>query len=252
MREAAYFVRSCVVEGGPFTTLAVLAALAIAAIMFVWLARQLIRASARREDLQRVHDLLLEGSLGEAILFADKRSRDPVMGAVHAAITTIQSSKSRGQALERLQTELNVAFPRRRLRAVGMLLLLLLSLLPAGIGIAGSYWAQTEIAKAAEAMAEISPPDVDHVWEDGRGSLVYACPQSLGVPASLALLLPLILLMVTSLRYWRAGKRAQREGERFIEMGARVLDPQYRVYAREQGTYAPTVQPWDEQMPKRG
>ena len=252
MREAAYYVSSCVVEGGPFTTLSVLLALGAAAAMLVWFARQIIRGTGRREDLRRIHDLLVEGSLGEAILFADKRSHDPVMRVVHVAVTAIQSSKSRKEATERLESEISIGFPKRRMRTLGMLGLLVLALLPAAMGIVGTQWAHFEVAKAAEAMEAISPTDVETVWADGKASLIYECPQRLGVPVSFGLLIPMILLMVSSLRYWRSRKRARNWGQRFIEMGAIVLDPQYRVYAREQGTYTPTVQPWDDQVPRGG
>ena len=257
--ESLLYVQSCLTGGGPFLTLSVGLFGVMVVLLGGWFLSLTVREGARREQLKNIRDLLIEGSLGQAILQADRRAaRDPVFATVRAAIAAIQSTKDPERSMIRATEEADQEFGSGFIRKAAVLVLLVGTLLPAAAGIAGQQWAHVQIGKAAEAMhaalegTAAQSEDVLQVWSDGRASLQYECPARMGVPASALLLLPVTLLGLWGRRYWgqASRSRAVAVAEAFVHMSARVLDPKFRVYQQEQGIYQRKSNPWDEILPR--
>src|SRR5438270_2701393 len=125
-------LQSCAADGGVFGLVIPPVVFALLLLELTWLLAVVTRELKARSDLSRVRDLVIEGSVGQAILIADGHSRDEVMMTCRSAIVAAQSGTI-DEAFEKMQEEASRRFgPRRAI--LRDLTLLLIVMAPLALG----------------------------------------------------------------------------------------------------------------------
>ena len=222
-------IAECVPDGGVFALLIPPVAGVLLAIEVLWLLSIGTRELKRRADLLKVRDLLIEGSIGQAILLSDRRQKDDVLAVCRAGIVAMQSSGDRMAASDRIHQEAGYRFggglkPRLRVAA-----LVVIALIPLGMAISGRAYAERV---ALETAGTLSEPERAKVLAEVRADPPFACPVALGLTGALALALPAIVIawLEGNQRSKRTRKRAVGQAEMFADMAAVVIDPSSRAY----------------------
>lgn len=225
-------IQECIAEGGLFALAIPPAAMAALAMLGLWLLLSLVRELKQRADLGRIRDLVIEGSLGQAILVADQRSKDDVLAVVRSGIVTVQSDGRIEPALEKIRQEATYRFGGRP-PVLKMMALIALAMLPAALAIGGIVYAEGVVRDAAAAL----PDEAERaaLLSVARADPAFSCPVDLGVTGALALAFPALLigLLETRRRSSSTRERAVDTAALYAEMATRVVDPAHRVYAQE-------------------
>jgi hypothetical protein len=221
-------LQACVADGGLFALIIPPVAIFLLALEIVWLFRVIARELVLRSDLQRVQDLVIEGSLGQAILISDKRANDDTLSICRTAIVAMQSSSTLEATAQRIQEEASTRF--RRGGTWRVLLVAFLAAIPAGLAAGSRVYAENVVRTAA---AEVAPSDRATLVQEGRMDPAFTCPPQLGLTGSLALLPAglLVLLIEAERRSSRSRKRAVDRALVLAEMAHRVVS--HRVYQQE-------------------
>jgi len=226
-------IQECVPDGGVFALVIPPVAAALLAIEVVWLLVIGTRALKRRADLTKVRDLLIEGSIGQAILLSDRRQSDDVLAVCRAGIIAVQSSGGdRGQASDRITQEAGFRFGTTLATKARMLILGLMVAVPLGLAFGGRAYAQRVATEAAAGFPE-----------EQRAALLaevsrdppFSCPFTLGFTAAIGLALPALLIGVLE-----GGRRSRAmrayavmQAEAFADMASVVINPTSRAYRDE-------------------
>lgn len=226
-------IQECVPDGGVFAIVIPPIAAALLAIEAVWLLMIGTRFLKRRADLTKVRDLLIEGSIGQAILLSDRRQSDDVLAVCRAGIIAVQSSGGdRGQASDRISQEAMFRFGTTLATKARLLLLALMVAVPLGLAFAGRAYAQ-RLANATAA----SVPEAERaaVLAEVSSDPPFSCPFTLGFTAALALALPAIVIgALEGGRRSRATRaHAVSQAEAFADMALVVVNPTSRAYRDE-------------------
>lgn len=226
-------IQECVPDGGVFALVIPPIAALLLAIEVLWLLVIGTRTLKRRADLIRVRDLLIEGSIGQAILLSDRRQSDDVLAVCRAGIIAVQSSGGdREQASERITQEATFRFATTLGTKAKILLLALMVAVPLGLAFAGrAYAARVATAAAADFPEEQRAAVLAEVWSDPP----FACPFTLGFASALLLALPAFLIgVLEGGRRSRATRaRAVTQAEAFADMASVVINPTSRAYRDE-------------------
>src|SRR5579859_3031656 len=102
--------------------------LALLGLELLWLGLLAVRELKRRSDLARIRDLVIEGSVGQAILYADIR-KDPVVEVCRTAIVAVLGSGNLEEAQEKADEAARSRFGKVPLFS-GALFLVVLLLVP--------------------------------------------------------------------------------------------------------------------------
>lgn len=225
-------IQQCIAEGGVFAlTIPPAAAIALAALL-AWLLAAIVRELKQRADLNRIRDLVIEGSLGQAILVADLRSNDDVLAVVRSGIVAVQSDGRIEPALEKIRQEAGFRFGGR-MPVFRVAALAALALLPAAMAAAGIVYAEGVVREAAAAIEDESERSA--LLSVAREDPAFSCPVDLGVGGALVLGIPAVLvgLLESRRRSIATRNRAIDTASVYAEMASRVIDPAHRVYAQE-------------------
>lgn len=227
-------IAECVPDGGVFALLIPPVAGVLLAIEIVWLLTIATRELKRRADLLKVRDLLIEGSIGQAILLSDRRQKDDVLAVCRAGIVALQGSGDRLAASDRIQQEAGYRFggglgPKLRIAA-----LILIAFIPVGMAFGGRAYAER---LALESAAGLPDAERVRVLTEVRADPPFACPFALGLAGVIALAIPAIVIawLEASQRSKRTRDRAIGQAEMFADMAAVVIDPASRAYRDQRG-----------------
>lgn len=227
-------ISECIPDGGVFSLLIPPVAGVLLALEILWLLSIGTRELKRRADLLKVRDLLIEGSIGQAILLSDRRQKDDVLAVCRAGIVALQSSGDRMAASDRIQQEAGLRFsgglkPKLRVAA-----LLFIAFIPVGMAIGGRAYAER---LALETAATLPEAERASVLAEVRADPPFACPFALGFAGALALALPaaVIAWLEGHQRSKRTRDRAVGQAEMFADMAAVVIDPSSRAYRDQRG-----------------
>lgn len=225
-------IQECVPDGGVFALVIPPIAGLLLAIEALWLLVIGTRALKRRADLLRVRDLLIEGSIGQAILFSDRRQQDDVLAVCRAGIVEVQSSGDRTNASERIAQEAGFRFATTLGTKVRLVALTLIALVPVGLALTGRAYAEKV---AREAAAEIPEDQRASVLDQVRGDPPFGCPYTLGFTAAIALALPAAAIgfLEAARRSQATRRRAVSQAEVFADMAAVVINPSTRAYRED-------------------
>lgn len=227
-------MQECVPDGGVFALVIPPVATVLLAFEIAWLLAIGVRELKRRWDLIRIRDLVIEGSLAQAILVSDRRSKDDVLAVCRAGIVAVQSSGDRTAASERIEQEARVRFGTTLGSKMRIALLLLIALIPVGLAVGGRWYAETVLSETVAALPEA---ERSQVVSSARAEAPFGCPISLGTSGAIALAVPALVIgwLEANLRSQRTRRRAVEQAEMFAEMAVRVIDPANRAYSAERG-----------------
>ncbi|HVO32018.1 MAG TPA: hypothetical protein VMV18_14835 [bacterium] len=225
-------LQACVTTGGVFALVIPPVAGALFALEIVWLVWIVVRDLKRRTDLMRIRDLVIEGSLAQAILVADAKSRDDLLAVCRTAIVTVQSTGARQQAWDKLVVEAGYRYAGARKALPRILLLALIVAVPVGL----TLWSRTYADKVAfDAAAAVSEGERADVLRAVQEDPAFDCPVWLGFGAAIACAIPAIA--IAGLEGYRTSYKARDaavyQADQLAEMAVRVLDPSHRVYREE-------------------
>lgn len=225
-------IDQCVPDGGAFALVIPPVAGVLLAIEVVWLLVIGTRALKRRADLVKVRDLLIEGSIGQAILLSDRRQKDDVLAVCRAGIVAVQSSGDRAAATDRISQEAGFRFATTLGTRARVAMLALMVIVPLGLALTGRAYAERVLLEASTEIPEaLRASVVAEVREDPP----FACPITLGVSGAFALLLPALLIgfLEGSRRSQATRARAVSQAEMFADMASVVIAPTSRAYRDE-------------------
>lgn len=226
-------LQACAADGGVFA----MAIPPIVTTLFVletlWLVALLVGALKSRTDLSRVRDLVIEGSLAQAILVSDKRQHDDVLAVCRAGIVAIQSSGRVDQAVEKAAQEAGFRFGSNRRAWMRIALAGLLVAVPGLLAAGGIVYAEGVVREAAAALPD--EPEREALRSEARLDPAFSCPVELGSLGVLALALPALAIGALELRRRSLATRdyAINSAASLAEMASRVVDPSHRVYQQE-------------------
>lgn len=226
-------IDQCVPDGGAFALLIPPVAGVLLAIEILWLFVIGTRALKRRADLLKVRDLLIEGSIGQAILLSDRRQEDDVLAVCRAGIVAVQSSGGdRAAATERITQEAGFRFATTFATRLRVVLLALIVVVPVGLGFTGRAYAERVLL---EASTEIPEAQRESVLAEVREDPPFACPFTLGFSGAFALLVPALLIgfLENARRSQATRARAVSQAEMFADMASVVVAPTSRAYRDE-------------------
>ena len=220
-------LQACATDGGVFGFVIPPVVFALLLLELVWLFGAVTRELKARSDLSRVRDLVIEGSVGQAILVADAHARDDVMMTCRSAIVAAQSG-SIDDAFEKVKDEAARRFGPRSAILRDFVLLLIVAA-PLALGGASRLYAN-RVANQAAANAKAAP---EAVLEQIAAEPAFACPPPMSVAGALLLALPALAIfgVLASRRSAGARKRALAEASVLAEMTFRVVS--HRAYAHE-------------------
>lgn len=225
-------LQACVTSGGVFALVIPPVAGALLLLELLWLGWIVVRDLKRRADLTRIRDLVIEGSLAQAILVADARSRDDLLSVCRTAIVTVQSTGSRQQAWDKLVVEAGFRYAGARRALPKIFLLGLLVAVPVGL----TLWSRTYADKVAfDAASGVSENERAAVLRAVEQDPAFDCPVWLGFTGAIAVAIPALLISVIEgyRTSYRARDSAVSQADQLAEMAGRVLDPSHRVYRDE-------------------
>lgn len=220
---------ACVRDGGIFGLAIPLAVAFVLAFLLLWLTRLVVRELKQRADLNRIRDLVIEGSLGHAILLSDRRRHDEVIAVCRAGIVAVQSTGSVDRAVERIGDEASTRFGGRRFGARFRVAVVVgLVATPAALAVAGRFYYADGVVRAA--LAEVPEAGRRTFLADAVRDPGVSCPLRLGGLGALGLALPAvaIAMLVLDRRSERTRARAERLAMHYTEMSSRVLS--HRAY----------------------
>lgn len=222
----------CIADGGVFALLIPPIALLIAVIEVVWLGWLVVRALVQRADYIRIRDLVIEGSLGQAILVADARSKDDLLAVCRTAIVTLQSTGSRQQAFDKLVVEAGFRYAGARRAIPRLFVLALLLAIPVGMVVGSRAYAEHVVHEAAASLPESERAPL---LTAGTADPAFACPVWLGFQSLAFLAIPALLIgwIETSRSSNRVRDQVVKSADELAEMASRVIDPSHRVYREE-------------------
>ncbi len=225
-------LQACVADGGPFALGMPWLVIGLLALLVFWMFRSVTRELYQRTDLSRIRDLVIEGSLGQAILISDKRSRDDVLAVCRAGIVTVQSGGRLGAAFDKIQAEAAYRFGGTKMARFRVLVAILLASLPAVAAGGGVLYAQGVVQ---EAGAEATEGEREALLVAARMDPAFSCPVELGGAGVLLLLIPAAVIgwLEIERRSPRTRDRAIATASMYAEMASRVVDPGQKVYAKE-------------------
>ena len=225
-------IDQCVPDGGVFALVIPPVAGVLLAIELVWLLVIGTRALKRRADLLKVRDLLIEGSIGQAILLSDRRQKDDVLAVCRAGIVAVQSSADRAAASDRISQEAGFRFGTTMGTRLRVAMLVLMVIVPLGLAFTGRAYAERVLL---EASTEIPEAQRASVLAEVRDDPPFACPYTLGFTGAFALLVPALLIgFLEGARRSRATRaRAVTQAEMFADMASVVIAPTSRAYRDE-------------------
>jgi len=220
-------LQSCATDGGVFGLVIPPVVFVLLLLELVWLFAVVTRELKARSDLLRVRDLVIEGSVGQAILVADAHARDDVMMTCRSAIVAAQSG-SIDDAFEKLKEEAGHRFAPRSALLRDLALLLLVAV-PLALGGASRLYAE-RVARAAAAGTKSAPAAV---MDEIAAEPAFTCPPQMSLAGALLLALPAVAIfgLLASRRSDAARKRALSEASVLAEMTFRVVS--HRAYAQE-------------------
>lgn len=225
-------IDQCVPDGGAFALVIPPIAGVLLAIEVFWLLVIGTRALKRRADLIKVRDLLIEGSIGQAILLSDRRQSDDVLAVCRAGIVAVQSAGDRAAASERISQEAGFRFATTFATRARVVLLALIVIVPIGLAFTGRAYAERVLFEAA---AEIPEAQRASILDEVRADPPFACPFTLGFSGAFALLVPAMLIgfLETARRSRATRARAVSQAEMFADMASVVIAPTSRAYRDE-------------------
>lgn len=226
-------IDQCVPDGGAFALVIPPVAGVLLAIEVVWLLVIGTRALKRRADLLKVRDLLIEGSIGQAILLSDRRQKDDVLAVCRAGIVAVQSSGGdRATATDRITQEAGFRFGTTLGTRARVVVLVLMVIVPLGLALTGRAYAERVLL---EASTEIPEAHRASILAEVREDPPFACPFTLGVSGAFALLLPALLIgfLEGSRRSQATRAHAVLQAEMFADMASVVIAPASRAYRDE-------------------
>lgn len=208
-------------------------ALAIFVLEILWLAALFIGLLKSRADLNRVRDLVIEGSLAQAILVSDKRQHDDVLAVCRAGIVAIQSSGRVEQAVEKAVQEAGFRFGSNRRAWLRITFATLLVAVPGVLAAGGVVYAEGVVREAIAALPD--EPEREALRSEARLDPAFSCPVELGSLGVLALALPALAIGALERRRRSLATRdyAINTAASLAEMASRVVDPAHRVYQQE-------------------
>lgn len=224
-------IQECVPDGGVFALVIPPVAAFLLGIETLWLLVIATRTLKRRADLLKVRDLLIEGSIGQAILLSDRRQSDDVLAVVRAGLVTVQSS-GREQAAERITQEAGFRFAQTLATKARLVVLAVMVAIPIGLAFTGRAYAER---LALEAAADIPEDQRASVLAEVRSDPPFACPFTLGFAGAIALAFPALMIgfLEANRRSQATRARAVSQAQMFADMAAVVVDPSSRAYRDE-------------------
>jgi hypothetical protein len=224
--------RACFVSGGLYALVIPPVAFALLVIEFLWLIWVATRELRRRADLIHLRDLVIEGSLGQAILVADARSKDDLLAVCRTAIVAVQSNVPADEVMTRIEREATARYAGRGRARLRVVVLALLTLIPAGLAVASRAYAEGVLRQVA---ASVPADERSTMISEARMDPAFGCPVWLGFGSAIALALPAVLVgALESTRFSsRARLNAIMQAQFLADMSVRVLDPAHRVYQQE-------------------
>lgn len=224
-------IQECVPDGGVFALVIPPVAAFLLGIETLWLLIIATRALKRRADLIKVRDLLIEGSIGQAILLSDRRQSDDVLAVVRAGLVAVQSA-GREQASERISQEAGFRFAQSFMTKARLAALAVMVAIPVGLAFTGRAYAER---LALEVAAEIPEEQRAAVLEEVRADPPFGCPFTLGFAGAIALAFPALMIgfLETARRSQSTRARAVSQAEVFADMAKVVVDPASRAYRDE-------------------
>lgn len=226
-------LQACAENGGVFAMAIPPVAITLFVLEILWLAQLLVRTLKSRTDLSRVRDLVIEGSLAQAILVSDRRANDDVLAVCRASIVAIQSSGRVDQAVEKAMQEAGFRFGSNRRAWVRIAIAVVLVAVPGLLAAGGIVYAEGVVREAADALPD--EPDRDALRAEAHQDPAFSCPVELGGLGVLALALPALAIGALELRRrsMATHDHAINTAASFAEMASRVVDPTHRVYQQE-------------------
>lgn len=225
-------IDQCVPDGGAFALVIPPVAGLLFAFEFLWLLVIGTRALKRRADLLRVRDLLIEGSIGQAILLSDRRQKDDVLAVCRAGIVAVQSSGDREQASDRIAQEAGFRFATTLATKARLVMLLLIIGVPVGLAFTGRAYAERV---AREEASEVPAEQRASVLAEVRNDPPFSCPLTLGFSGAVLLAVPALLIgfLESARRSQGTRARAVSQAEAFADMASVVIAPSSRAYRDE-------------------
>lgn len=225
-------IQECVPDGGVFALLIPPIAAFLLGIETLWLLIIATRALKRRADLLKVRDLLIEGSIGQAILLSDRRQNDDVLAVCRAGIVAVQSNGDRGQASDRIAQEAGFRFAQTLATKARLVALGIMIAIPIGFAFAGRAYAER---LAITAASEFPEEQRAAVLAEVRADPPFACPFTLGFAGALVLAFPAaaIAFLESARRSKATRARAVSQAEMFADMASVVINPTSRAYRDE-------------------
>ncbi len=225
-------LQACLVGGGLFSLLIPPITLVLLALESAWLVWIVIRELKRRADLLRIRGLVIEGSLGQAILVADARSQDDLLAVCRTGIVAVQSTGDRQTAFEKLVIEAGWRYAGARKALPKMVLLGVLVAIPCALAAGSRAYAENVLKEAAATV-----PDIDRAQLRAAAAddIAFSCPGWMGLGGAVAVAIPALLIgAIEAYRYSaRARDFAVQQADELAAMSVRVLDPSHRVYQQE-------------------
>ena len=224
--------QACLIGGGVFSLLIPPITIVLLVLEALWLLWAVVRELKRRADLGRIRDLVIEGSLGQAILVADARSNDDLLAVCRAGMVAVQNSGDRQTAWDKLVVEAGFRYGGARRALPKVVALGIAVAIPVGLAIGSRAYARNVLHEAEGTVPDIDRPQLRAAAEQ---DIAYSCPVYLGLGAALAVALPAALIGAIEVSRYSARARdfAVKQADELTAMSARVLDPTHRVYQAE-------------------